>query len=257
MKLVSILLEILGGKPKAIFLAGAAGSGKSTIINKIIPNLEDFYILNLDTFYEKLLKKGGLGLKIDEFDHEKLSQAAKYMGQAQKAKKEKYEELKGNLKNFIIDGTGASVKPLLKQKKELEDMGYETYMIALYVSPITSLERNLKRGESGRSLLPQIVLRTWRDYTQNIEIYRKEFGENFSLVSTEENVDHELKIDKQEIKKKFFKPIKTKPKTPQELEKKKKEVKKLYDDIEFLVKKEHKIEDLNKAKNKIYKFLNR
>ena len=69
---------------------------------------------------------------------------------------------------------------LLKKKQELEDLGYETAMIMTYVSPITSLERNKQRD---RSLLPSIVIRSWRDVNTNIDAYTdKRFGDSFTIV---------------------------------------------------------------------------
>ena len=141
--------------PQAIFLAGPAGAGKS-FVAKSLP-LSKFKIINIDDTYEELLKASGLGMKQKDFDPEKLSQAAKLMGQAQKATKEKYTDVLSNLNDVIIDGTGAASRPLLKKKEELEALGYETMMIMIYVSPITSLERNANRD---RSLMPGIVLRT-------------------------------------------------------------------------------------------------
>ena len=51
--LVDLLLENIN-KPKAIFLAGPAGSGKSSFIKDNIPNLK---VINIDDTYEELLKK--------------------------------------------------------------------------------------------------------------------------------------------------------------------------------------------------------
>lgn len=51
------LLEVLNeaiARPKAIFLAGPAGSGKSTFVKNNIPNLK---VINIDDTYEELLKK--------------------------------------------------------------------------------------------------------------------------------------------------------------------------------------------------------
>ena len=41
-------------QPKAIFMAGPAGSGKTTILNQL--GLQDFKVINVDDIYEKLLK---------------------------------------------------------------------------------------------------------------------------------------------------------------------------------------------------------
>ena len=86
-KLLDLLLEATT-KPKAIFLAGPAGSGKSYISKQIIPS--GLTTINVDDTYEELLTAAGLGKKIADFSQDQLSQAAKLMGQAQKATKEKY-----------------------------------------------------------------------------------------------------------------------------------------------------------------------
>jgi predicted ABC-type ATPase len=48
--------------PKAIFMAGAPGSGKSTVIDKL--GLDTLEIINPDEFYEPALEKAGLGKDI-------------------------------------------------------------------------------------------------------------------------------------------------------------------------------------------------
>ena len=48
--------------PKAIFMAGAPGSGKSTVIDKL--GLDTLKIINPDEFYEPALEKAGLGKDI-------------------------------------------------------------------------------------------------------------------------------------------------------------------------------------------------
>ncbi len=49
-------------RPKAIFMAGAPGSGKSTVIDKL--GLDTLEIINPDEFYEPALEKAGLGKDI-------------------------------------------------------------------------------------------------------------------------------------------------------------------------------------------------
>jgi predicted kinase len=222
MKLVDILKEITQ-KPKAIFLAGPAGAGKS-FISKQLP-LSKFHVINIDDTYEELLKASGLGMKQKDFNPDQLSQSAKLMAQAQKSTREKYTKSLENLHDIIIDGTGAASRPLLKKKQELEDLGYETMMLMIWVSPITSLERNAGRD---RSILPGIVLRTWRDINQNIETYKQVFGDNFIIVNNNpENA--ETGFDENDIKRRFFDTslAKGKPKTPEEMEKSKADIEEL------------------------------
>lgn len=248
--LVNLLKEVTSS-PKAIFLAGPAGSGKSYISKQLIPS--SLTVINVDDTYEELLKKSGLGMAQKDFGPDELSQAAKLMGQAQKITREKYAELTKSLKDVVIDGTGAASKPLLKKKEELEALGYKTFMLALYVSPITSLERNLERE---RNLLPSIVLRTWRDYNKNISIYREAFGNDFVLINNNPK-DAKTDFNPEEIKKKFFDTTKSsgKPKTPEEQAKSAQEKEQLNQDIKDLIQVQNEFDTIDQAKTKINTFL--
>ena len=77
----------------------------------------------------------------------------------------------------------------------LESVGYETMMVMIYVSPITSLERNAGRD---RSLLPGTVLQTWEKVNSNIPVYQKEFGDNFILINNDPK-DAKTDFDAQEL----------------------------------------------------------
>jgi predicted kinase len=237
--------------PQAIFMAGPAGAGKS-FISKSLP-LSKFQVINVDDTYEELLKASGLGLKQKDFDPEQLSQAGKLMAQAQKATKEKYTQALANLNDIIIDGTGAASRPLLKKKAELEALGYETMMVMIYVSPITSLDRNVNRP---RSLMPGIVLRTWRDINQNIETYKQAFGDNFILINNDPK-DADKSFDPQDIKRRFFDTSKAKgkPKSPEEIEKAKADVAQLNKDIELALQQQPKFTPSASAVAKIKAFI--
>ena len=237
--------------PQAIFMAGPAGAGKS-FIAKSLP-LSKFQVINIDDTYEELLKASGLGMNQKDFSPEELSQAAKLMGQAQKSTKEKYAKALENLNDIIIDGTGAASKPLLKKKAELEALGYETMMVMIYVSPMTSLERNANRE---RSLMPGIVLRTWRDINSNIETYEQAFGDNLVVINNDPK-DADKSFDSQEIKRRFFDTSKAKgkPKTPEEIEKSKADVAQLNKDIELAIQQQLKFTPAATAVAKIKAFI--
>ena len=250
--LISLLKEIQG-KPKAIFMAGPAGSGKTTILKQLVPS--NFTVINVDDTYEDLLKASGLGMNIKDFGPEELSQAAKMMGQAQKITREKYSELTKGLQNVVIDGTGAASRPLLKKKQELEDLGYDTFMVMLYVSPITSLERNKQRD---RSLLPGVVLRTWRDVNKNIDTYKQIFGDSMVLINNDpENATTDF--DTEYIKKTYFDTSKSKgkEKSPEEIAKSKAEKEQMNKDIETIVQNIPLFDTVDQAKSKITNFINK
>lgn len=215
--LVSLLKEIQG-KPKAIFMAGPAGSGKSYISSKLVPS--DFTTINVDDTYEALLKASGIGMKLAKMSPDELKKAGELMGQARKATDVKYQDALKNAKNLLIDSVGGSSKTLLKKKQQLEDLGYDTFMLMTYVSPITSLERNKQRD---RSLLPSIVLRSWRDVNKNIDVYRQAFGSEFVLLNNDPN-DTNKNFDEEYVYKTYIEPLGKvgKEKSPEEIEKSKK-----------------------------------
>jgi predicted kinase len=248
---MKIRIKEISNTPQAIFMAGPAGAGKS-FIAKSLP-LSKFQVINVDDTYEELLKASGMGMKQKDFSPEELSQAGKLMAQAQKSTKEKYAKALENLNDIIIDGTGAASRPLLKKKAELEALGYETMMVMIYVSPITSLERNANRE---RSLMPGIVLRTWRDINSNIETYEQAFGDNLVVINNDPK-DADKSFDPQEIKRKFFDTSKAKgkPKTPEEIEKAKADIAQLNKDIELAIQQQPKFTPAATAVAKIKAFI--
>jgi predicted kinase len=247
--LVQLLKEVKG-TPKAIFLAGPAGSGKSYISSKLIPNT--FTVINSDDTYEELLKASGIGLKQKDFTPDQLSQASKLQAQARKATQDKLAKSVEDKNNIVIDGTGAASGPVLKKKQQLEDLGYETLMLMIYVSPLTSLERNQQRD---RSLMPGIVLRTWRDVNKNIETYKQAFGNNFILLNNNpKEANKEFNADLLEPYIKDSTAI-GKPKTPEEQAKSDADKAQLNKDIESMVNQLPEFDTLDTAKNKINEFV--
>jgi predicted kinase len=248
-KLLDLLKEAQG-TPKAIFLAGPAGSGKTFTSAQIIP--KTLTVINVDDTYEELLKAAGLGMKIADFDQDQLSQAAKLMGQAQKATKEKFATLSAEKKDIIIDGTGAASKPLLKKKAELEALGYDTMMVMIWVSPYTSLERNASRD---RALAPAIVVKTWAGVNANIDNYKQAFGDNFVLINNDP--EGKAEYDPAVAREKFFKTVKGSGKvyTPDEKAKRDKEITDLNTAVQTLVKRTPEFTSIDDAKSKINSFL--
>ena len=248
-KLLDLLKEAQG-KPKAIFMAGPAGSGKTFVSAQLIP--KNLTVINVDDTYEELLKAAGLGMKIADFNQDQLSQAAKLMGQAQKATKEKFALLSAEKKDIVVDGTGAASKPLLKKKAELEALGYDTMMVMIWVSPYTSLERNASRD---RALAPSIVLKTWAGVNSNIDTYKQAFGDKFVLINNDP--EGKLEFDPAVAKERFFKTVKGSGKvyTPDEKAKRDKEIVDLNANIEQLIQSTPEFTSMGDAKSKINSFL--
>jgi dephospho-CoA kinase len=246
--LVQLLKEIQSS-PKAIFMAGPAGAGKTFTLNKL--GIKGFTMINVDEDYEELLKKELGKEDFASMSPEELSTAAKLMGKARVTTRDKETQAIGALQNIVIDGTGAASKPLLKKKQELEARGYETFMIMIYVSPMTSLKRNAERGRS----LPTIaVLKSWQGLVSNIETYRQAFGNNIVIVNNDpEDVDKSF--DPEQIQQLFPMP-KGKPKTPEELAKSKADKEKTNQEIKALLDIEQEFDTFDVAKQKVNQFIN-
>lgn len=250
--LMSLLKEIQG-KPKAIFMAGPAGSGKSFISQKLVPS--NFTTINVDDTYEELLKSSGIGMKLALMSPDELKKSGELMGQARRTTDAKLQDASQNSKNLLIDSVGGSSKMLLRKRAELEDLGYDTFMLMTYVSPITSLERNKNRD---RSLLPSIVIRSWRDVNNNVNTYRQAFNDDFTIVNLNLE-DANLNFDAEYIFKTYIQPLGQigKEKTPEEKEKSKIEVNQIYADIKQLLSNQPEFDTIEQAKTKITKFINK
>ena len=210
------LLKEASDKPKAIILAGAPGAGKGYILRGL--DLSGLTTYNLDLDFVPLLKKAGVSLDLKNATPEERSTSSKLMRQAaSKLKDEDLPKAIANRESFILDGTGASSRATLKLKDELENAGYEVFMLYVYTDLERSLKQNQDRfdksGGEDRSLAPAIVMTTWNDVTQNYNLYKSTFGNNFISVA---NTLKDEKLDNlEDIISKYLTPYKpqgTKPK---------------------------------------------
>ena len=218
MKLYDILKEVQG-KPKAIILAGAPGAGKGYILRGL--DLEGLKVLNVDDIYVPMLKKANVTLDLKNATPEERSKQAIAMGAANREFKQDVANTIEGKQSFILDGTGASFKQTSKLKTELEETGYEVFMLYVYTDLERSLKQNQDRYEKSdgkdRSLAPGIVMRTWKEVTQNFKPYKDLFGSNFtSVANTLEDQEISNLEDIINIYLTPFDPKGTKPKTPKE-----------------------------------------
>ena len=171
---------------------------------------------------------------------EERSEQAKQMAAANKEFKGDLQDTIEGKQSFILDGTAASYNTTSKLKNELDEAGYDVFMLYVYTDLERSLRQNQDRFEKSdgkdRSLAPAIVMRTWLSVTKNYEPYKKLFGNNFvSVANTLE--DEKLKDIKDVIKKYLdpFKPTGTKPKTPSQQARSDKQKAEINDQIQALL----------------------
>ena len=189
---------------KAVFLAGGPGSGKTWVAKGLfgIPervnvSQSGMKMVNSDKELKYLLNKFGFGTDLDALPDEVFSNLTnpadpKYSGLRDFAKdltgERKKLYMNGRL-GLIIDGTGDDFQKISSEKKELEEIGYDTYMI--FVN--TSLEVALQRNENRDRILPEKIVRdSHRAVTQNLGGFQGLFGgSNFLIVDNNEHVDEE------------------------------------------------------------------
>ena len=183
-KLMDLLFEGVNdpGIFKAIFLAGGPGSGKTFVAQKLfgIPDglttsATGLRLVNSDTEFEMLLNKYFGTIEIDKFPPEEFEDLVKSAEEgganmrpfAKDLNKQKLKLYKKGKLGIIIDGTAHDVEKVKKDKKELEKLGYDTYMV--FVN--TNLEATLKRNDARERTVPvDIVKKRWNKVQKNMKI---------------------------------------------------------------------------------------
>ena len=169
---------------KAFFLAGGAGSGKSYSAEKatgsaagkfewaetkttLKPGKTGPYglkVVNSDEQLEYGLMKAKMHSDMTKYSDAETMEKERIRGVAKK-KTQKREALwiQGRL-GLIIDGTAKNPNKLSIQKRSLEEVGYDTFMIFVNTSLDIALQQNSQRK---RRLPDEIVKLTWDEVQAN------------------------------------------------------------------------------------------
>lgn len=204
-------------KPKIIFLAGGPGSGKSTVVNAL--GLTGFEVVDPDKPYEEFLLQNDIPLDIAKVENdyfeikEKMDAAVEAGNQeeivrltpeytkkrrlisikgkgfiaSQQAMKKRHQEIAGEKRDFIIDGTGGDFGVVSRLKLELEKDGYDIAMIFVDAPLEVALQRNQARGaRGGRRLRDETVEKSWTAANKNLKRFESLFGETFFYVNAKD-----------------------------------------------------------------------
>ena len=189
---------------KAVFLAGGPGSGKTWVAkgwfgipDRVNVSQTGMKMVNTDKELKFLLKRYGFGTDLDALpdelfkqliddEYEYYSGLRGYAKELTGVRKKLYQN--GRL-GMIIDGTGDDYAKISKEKKELEQKGYDCYMIFVNTTLDVALERNRNRD---RVLPEKIVVDSHRQVIKNIGGFQGLFGgSNFLIVDNNEHVEEE------------------------------------------------------------------
>jgi len=197
---------------KAVFLAGGPGSGKGFvgsglfgIPKKVNVSAYGLKLVNQDKELVRMLKKYGFGTDLDDMPDELFRQLTDptyddYSGLRSRAKEltasRKKLYMDGRL-GMIIDGTGHKFNKLKKQKMELEEIGYDCYMVFVHTDLDIAQARNMERP---RKLDPEIVSKSWHEVQRNREAFQGLFGNaNFQMVNNNDTLSEKAATKKFEM----------------------------------------------------------
>jgi len=167
---------------KAIFLAGAGGSGKSAIAQAMLGG-RGLKVVSTDANLERFMKAAGEPLS-------KVGQRYDLFTKARDAAQMELRQYATRRLGLIIDGTGWAYDRVATPAKKLHDLGYDAYMVFVTTSLEKALERNQKRKEEGGRFVPDSYVEdAWRGAHRNMEKYKRLFGKrNFWTIKNEKDI---------------------------------------------------------------------
>lgn len=189
------LLNETNLKRKAIYVVGGAGSGKSTVVKNLHLPKDDFVVINSDDEFERLLDKHAISKNIKDMTPDERSKQASLSATARKTTQSKKEKHITDYDAMIIDSVGGDLKRIQNEKKDLEQLGYDVFMIFVDTDLETAKKRNIFRGEQGgRRLSDKAVEKSWNSSHRNFEAFQRMFGNLFySIDTTSEEFEEMIK----------------------------------------------------------------
>ena len=200
---------------KAVFLAGGPGSGKTYVAKKIFGIPDKFNIsmsgmkmVNSDKELKHLLHKFGFGTDLDKMPDEIFKQLTDsdyddysgFRGFSKELTAQRMKLYRKGKLGMIIDGTGHKFGKISSLKKELEDEGYDTYMVMVNTSLEVAQKRNQERD---RILPPDLLEKSWKDVQKNIGAFQALFKNKFVII------DNSIHLSEKQAEAKFV-PLVTK-----------------------------------------------
>ena len=98
---------------------------------------------------------------------------------------------------IIIDGTGRDFDKIVKEATELQQLGYDTYMIFVNTSLDVALERNAMRP---RTIPEPLVTKSWRSVQQNLGKFSQFFRQGLVIVDNNDAGDDVFDLVSKQIR---------------------------------------------------------
>ena len=160
--------------PKAIIMAGAAGSGKTYLLKKL--NLKGIEEFNPDKY-------------VEDPDHPYYNNLG---AASRQVEKDVLATAKAENKIRFIWDTTASGKGFDDNLNELLSLGYDIYMVMVYAHPMISYASNFKRK---RKTPASSAFLTWRNAYRKIEHFRNKLKGNLSIFVNDRGGEYKNEVE--------------------------------------------------------------
>ena len=170
---------------KAVFLAGGPGSGKDYVLDNTLSG-HGLVEINSDKALEFLMDKKGLNKTMPAGEQEERDIV--------RGRAKSMTELRQRLallgrNGLIINGTGDDVEKIAKIKERLEEIGYDTHMVAVNTADEVSKQRNIERGtRGGRTVPEEIRKKKWDSVQAARPQFAEMFGQNYTEFDNSEDL---------------------------------------------------------------------
>jgi len=177
------------GKLKAVFMAGGAGSGKSYVATELFAidrntmartAASGLKVINTDDVIEFLAKKDGIDLK--DIQNWSPEETGKYFARSTKRINMLQKWFQDGRLGLLIDTTASNTTKVSNQKKKLEELGYDCFMVFVDTPLETALKRNSERD---RVLSDAKVIGSWNNVQEAKEELVKIFAPHYVIIDND------------------------------------------------------------------------
>lgn len=172
---------------KAIFTAGGPGSGKSYAASTLfgmpekMPHVsaDGLKSVNSDKYFETYLQMSGISQDIAKMTPAQYEKAMELRNKSKKVRDAALKNYINGRLGLLIDGTGKDYAKIAKQKKRLQEVGYDCFMVFVNTDLDVALKRNHDRE---RKLPTELVQKSWKAVQNNLGKFQGLFGSSNMLV---------------------------------------------------------------------------
>ena len=172
---------------KAFFLAGGPGSGKGWVSERTLKG-SGMKVIDTDIGFQNYAKQAGLDLKkMQSFTpaQTKLKDALRARSKSG-TKTQLQFAIEGRL-GLILDSTARDIPRIETEKRGLDFIGYDTYMVFVNTTLETALKRNQMRP---RKVPDSIVIQSHKQIQANRQKLKNIFGSNYVEVDNDFDLAH-------------------------------------------------------------------